>query len=512
MSLVDAFASIFAGESERLGIRSDGAFPLTSYQKKPVEFIEEYLGVELWDKQKEIVLAIAFGARVSVKSGHKVGKTRLAVCVAIWFYSCFEDARVLMTSVVARQVSGILWRELRKVLAKAPKKIPGRLSELPDKGLKADDFREIVGFTAREPEAVQGTSGANIMYIVDEASGVDDEIFTAIDGNRAGGGDGSPIRVLMLGNPTIPSGEFFRSHYDKKEFYTSFTVSSDETPNVLQKKIVIRGLATWEWCDEKKREWGEDSAIYQIRVKGNYARTSERAIIGIQDQIESEERFENFKGKPKGRLHVGVDVARYGDDDTAIALRRGNCIFKIITFNGLSEDAVAHEVIQAIRTERKEGEPPAMLKVDSCGAIGMKVCFILSKYDSQSNVPGQREIELIPVNVAERAPLEMHYHLLRDQLWFALRDWVRDEGAIVPDTKLAPELITPTFEYDVRGRYRVSSKDSIRSILKRSPDRADACALAVWDPSVFQPKENVKETTETETSGDAYDVRDVVVY
>ena len=142
----------------------------------------------------------------------------------------------------------------------------------------------------------------------------------------------------------------------------------------------------------------------------------------------------------------------------------------------------------------------------------MKVCFILSKYDSQSNVPGQREIELIPVNVAERAPLEMHYHLLRDQLWFALRDWVRDEGAIVPDTKLAPELITPTFEYDVRGRYRVSSKDSIRSILKRSPDRADACALAVWDPSVFQPKENVKETTETETSGDAYDVRDVVVY
>src|SRR5690606_31880088 len=137
--------------------------------------------------------------------------------LAHWFYGSFDDARVIMTSTTARQVDQILWREVKMLRARSGwcvackrgnqrrreenpinpeliarpcqhsaliREVPGELART---GMKSADFREIVGFTAKEAEAVAGISGRNLLYIVDEASGVAQAIFEAIEGNRAGG-------------------------------------------------------------------------------------------------------------------------------------------------------------------------------------------------------------------------------------------------------------------------------------------------------------------------------------
>jgi hypothetical protein len=145
---------------------------------------------------------------VCVRSGHKVSKSNSLAGIALCFYASFDDARVVMSSTTARQVDQILWRELsmmkarggrciackaedpgaRRIPAPCPHSalIDGELKGLAKSGLKSG-FREIVGFTAKEAEAVAGISGANLLYLPDEASGIPQIIFDAIEGNRAGG-------------------------------------------------------------------------------------------------------------------------------------------------------------------------------------------------------------------------------------------------------------------------------------------------------------------------------------
>lgn len=152
------------------------------YRTRPVEFSLEVLGVRLWSKQEEILLAIRDHHRVAVCSGHKCGKSTVCAVAALWFYSCFDDARVVLTAVTSRQVQGIIWREIRRIVQRAKKLPPegtgriidGELHDLSHNGLKAEDFREIAGFTAKQSEAVSGISGANILYLCDEASGIED--------------------------------------------------------------------------------------------------------------------------------------------------------------------------------------------------------------------------------------------------------------------------------------------------------------------------------------------------
>ena len=84
------------------------------------------------------------------------------------------------------------------------------------------------------------------------------------------------------------------------------------------------------------------------------------------------------------------------------------------------------------------------------------------------------------VSTVARDPLK--YVLLRDEIWFALADWLKAGGVFPPDAKLEAELVAPTYKFDPRLRLKVESKDDIKKRLKRSPDRADGLGLAVFSP------------------------------
>jgi hypothetical protein len=112
----------------------------------------------LWSKQIEILEAVQNNERVAVASGHKISKSHTAAIVGLWFYSCFDDARVIYSSTTYHQVETILWQEFRKTRYRAQIHIPGDMHEVARSGFKSEDFREAYGFTAKEPEAIAGIS------------------------------------------------------------------------------------------------------------------------------------------------------------------------------------------------------------------------------------------------------------------------------------------------------------------------------------------------------------------
>jgi hypothetical protein len=270
----------------------------------PVLYARNVLGLRVWSRQQELLEAVRDHDRVSVRSGHKVSKSTSAAAVAWWWCSDPETrpgARCILTSSGNRQVKSILWREVKKLWREAIVTPGPTPAEAPDTGVQWGDGREILGFTTKEPERMAGFSGANLLFILDEASGIPEAIFEAVEGNRAGG-----AKILLLSNPTQVSGEFYDSHHSKRSFYTTLHISSEDSPNVTG-EARIPGLAIPAWVEEKRQEWGVDSPLYQVRVRGNFPGQAADAVTGLTLVLDAIERWEDTE--ETGPLDLGVDVA-----------------------------------------------------------------------------------------------------------------------------------------------------------------------------------------------------------
>jgi hypothetical protein len=476
-------------------------FPSPVYQRDPIAFFRNILGVEyVWPKQAEIIEAVRDFARVAVCAGHKVSKSHTAAGIALWWYCSWNDARVVMSSTTARQVDQILWRELRMMRARAGRcveckqadpdghvirapcehsgLIEGELGDLARTGLKSDDFREVVGFTAREAEAVAGISGNRLLYIIDEASGVPDLIFEAIEGNRAGG-----AHLVLLGNGTRNEGEFYEAFHSKSGLYKTIRVSSEETPNVQQRRVVIPGLATYEWVEEKKLEWGVNSPIYAVRIKGEHATYEQGKIFSLHAIGQSQERWHETPAT--GRLYIGVDPAGESGmgDETCFCVRRGLKQLALQPHLGLNDEQILVHLLQLITVHKLPRETPVVV-IDREGSIGYKLYKRLQQFLEEN----PNAFELVALSASNAAFRQAHlYDRVRDELVANLEQWLRDGGALLEDDKLVRELHAFKYTATIKGRLKVTSKEIIRKEIGRSPDRFDATTLSVWEPLSLQP-------------------------
>jgi hypothetical protein len=474
------------------------------YRKDPAAWVRDILGIKPWPKQVEILEAVRDHRRVAISSGHKIGKSYSAAMLALWFYcTAGDDARVICTSTTSRQVDEILWRAVQMLKARSGKcvdckaddartgrqsptpcphsaTIDGEMGGLARTGLKSG-FRQIVGFTAKQPEAVAGMSGPNMLYIADEASGIPEIIFQAIEGNRAGGAS-----IVMFSNPTRNEGSFFDAFHDKKDLYKTITVSSEDTPNCQQGiDDLIPGLANPSYIAEKEREWGRESALFKVRVLGVHALHEDGRIFSIHAIQQAMAAWKDLRAdrkyKPEGRLYIGLDPAGASGkgDETVFAPRRGLDVLSLHAHLGL--DAEQHLVhLLALMGRLREPREIPVVVMDREGAIGAELygklrahlnehpnAFLLSGIRASDGAVRQPEV----------------YDRMRDGLVANLEAFMREGLAIPDDDKLAVEM--HQFEWKQMmgsGKLKATDKITIRKALGRSPDRYDAVALSCWEP------------------------------
>jgi len=430
----------------------------------PVEYAEKVLGMTPWPRQAEILRAVHEHPRVCVRSGQKTGKSAGAAAAAIHWADTKPDGRVVMTATTNPQIRNILWKEIRRMYSRAKQNgvwLP-EPAQMPGIGMQWPDGREIIGFSTKDAEKMQGLSGKNMLFIVDEASGVGEQIFEAIEGNRAGG-----AHILMLSNPTQPSGSFYEAFHGGSEFWRTIHVSSLEAVPYSES---IPGLATAEWAEEKLKEWGPDDPRYQVRCLGDFADSSAQTVIPLYLVDLALRRYDETPAI--GQLEFGVDVARFGDDHTVIIGRRGNKIFQPVTVSKLDEHAVSERVLHEAMRHHSKGDPPPLVKVDACG-VGLGVVSILNQ---------DERVRCIGINSADPSDCDEYFNT-RAQLWFGITEWLKGGGAIPKNNQLESDLLSPKYTFATRNRMQVEKKDEIKKRLGRSPDMADALALAVFRPA-----------------------------
>lgn len=416
--------------------------------------------------------------RIAIRAGRKVGKSFLAAILALWWPVRYPDGRVIITATTDRQVRGIIWRDIRRLIRQSQGYEWPHQAKIPSVGIQWEDGRAIEGYTASTAEGAAGTSGAHLLFIVDEASGVEDYIFHTLLGNMAGGGT-----LVMISNPTRPGGFFYDAFNSRAALWRTYKISSRESPNVLSGTADFPGMATRDWVDEMAEAWGRGTALYQVHVEGEFPAQADDCIIPLGDVLagierykaECDERGELQWDEHDGPLELGVDVARFGDDESVIAARRGRKLLALVPVRNADGPTLAARVSRlAAELNRGPVDARPLVKVDIIG-VGASVFDFLAR-DSSLRVVG--------VNVAESATDSERFANRRAELWHHLARWLRNGGAIPDDSKLQAELAAPRYDYsDPKGRMRVEAKDQFKRRLNRSPDRADAVALAVYELS-----------------------------
>jgi phage terminase large subunit len=478
---------------------------LHDFAERPVEFIREILGYELevklppgsltfpkkgqregiCDYQARIARAVRDHSKVAVRSGHKLGKSLVAVLIAIWWVCTREEGRVVLTAATDRQVKRVLWRELRNVCRRLKRRGINLIPEPkldPATGCQWADGREIIGFSTKIPENAAGFSGSALLFILDEGSGIPTEIYEAFAGNMAGG-----AKLLALSNPTQTVGWFFEAFGVRRDFWHLEHLSIEDSPNFRAGFGIVPGLAQKAYADEVAEAYGVESPFYQVRVAGNFPLNVPNAVIGLGMVEAARERWAG-SDTAGTTLELGVDVARFGDDDSAVTARRGQRLYSPRWFkdhagleavvHGYDSKQVSGLVLQCMRALRKPGEL-VRIKIDAAGGYGGAVADELRAQQAAGEI--DEFVEIIEIQVAEASSEPDKYPRLRDELWFGGRKFFNEGGALYNDPKLESELIAPKYSPTAKGQFQVEPKTETKKTLGRSPDRADSALLAIYD-------------------------------
>jgi hypothetical protein len=427
------------------------------YARNPLLFCRETLGGDRpWSRQAEVLMALKDYPRVAVRSGHGVGKTWLAARAALWFLYSHPHSIVLTTAPTHRQVRSILWAELRRQHRTARISLGGSLTETR---LTLDDDWFALGLSTDEPDRFQGYHSEHLLLIFDEAPGVPEPIYEAARGVLTS----AHSRVLLIGNPTVPSGPFYEAFRSPE--WRALHIPCTACPNVVSGEIVYPRLVSAEWVEAQAREWGRESPAFRSRVLGEFPEESESRLVPLAWIHAAQERR---PGETTGlALRMGVDVARYGADRTAIVIADDFAVREMHAWSGLSTMETAGRVLALAR----EKEIPAeRIAVDDTGVGG----GVTDRLREQG-------WNVIAVQAAG-SPDSRNFANRRSELYWRLREALNPDGDTplsLPDrhAALAEELSAIGYGFSSSGKIIIEGKDALRSRLGRSPDLADALAL-----------------------------------
>lgn len=437
-------------------------------------YVHHRFGAEPTAQQAAILAALAPpGAKVSVRSGHGIGKSAAAAWGVYWCLETHDFAKIPCTAPTGHQLRDVLWGELSKWRRHAdeqsaargdhPRLWLSRLFTLTTESLYDPGARDWAALarTARpsNPDALQGFHADHLLFVLDEASGIHESIFEAAEGALSTPG----ARVLMLGNPTRTSGTFYASHHEHRGDYTCLHFRSQDSP-----------LAGPAYRARLVRKWGEGSNVVRVRADGEFPRQDDDVLIGLDL---TEPCLTREPTTSVGPRKLGVDVARYGSDRTTLIARQGAVVDHAAVYSKLGTMETVGRVVQVLEPWGIEE-----IFVDVVG-LGAGVYDRLVELRDQGVITAQ----VYQVNASHAAPIrevaDAQGRLMRDYVWLECARWLRDDAPVfaLEDKQmaadLAGELCSVKYKPDSKGQLVVEDKDAMKKRLGHSPDLADGLNL-----------------------------------
>ena len=444
------------------------------YRHNPVLFAKEVLGAEPEPEQVQMLESVNNNRMTAVKAGHGVGKTTSLAWVILWFMFTRPYPKIPCTAPTMHQLRDILWAEISKWLSRSE-----LLKQFFDWTVervalkKQEEKWFAVARTATKPDAMQGFHSDSLLFVLDEASGINDVIFEPILGALTG----AETKLIMVGNPTRTEGFFYDAFTRNRKKFNCITLNAENSKRV-----------THDFVQAIIDLYGKDSDPYRVRVLGEFPKSQADTFISLehiepsmQAYLDKVAEVNKLKLKPFD-IHLGVDVARFGDDESIIysSLEYDNFYLsrleKVIRKNTTVELTGQTKII--IR-ELNKLYPGITVKVnvDETG-VGAGV---VDELDSNHNDLKYRVIPQTFGGTGGKLNEEpMLYTNNTGLMWgnvkrllMAKRLYMEDDGETIA------QLSNRKYTVDEDGKIKLESKKDMKKRSTTSPDRADGLALSL---------------------------------
>jgi len=406
--------------------------------------------------------------RYALASGRGIGKSALVAWIILWMLSTRLGSTVIVTANTEQQLRSRTWAELGKWLTLAINghwflktatslKPQAWFEELLIRDLQIDTgyyYAQSQLWSLENPDAFAGIhSNHGVCLLMDEASGIPAPIYSVSEGFFT---EPTESRFwFAFSNPRRNSGPFYDSFHSKRNFWQSNQIDSrsvKETDKQLFQKML--------------EQYGEDSTVARVEVLGEFPRADDDTVIPIELARAAVNRDVALTASEP--ILWGLDVARFGADNSALCIRQGNTVFEIKVFKSMDLmqlcGAIKHQYDGSTVLNR-----PAEILIDVIG-LGSGVVDRLAEQD----------LPVRGVNVSESPASRKNFLNLRAELWFAMKDWLAKRDCRLPDDdELIAELVSPSYTYTSSGKLKIEAKEQMKKRGIKSPDKADALALTM---------------------------------
>ena len=435
-----------------------------------VEFVKDMWGAEtLRDEQQVSILRAVshVGAergldgllrkRVAVKSGHGTGKTAAEAMLTIRHLLVYNRAKVGITSPSGGQMEGAIKPEIRHWISEMPKFWNSQLKVTDDKvyAVETPSERFATFRLARrdQPEALQGLHAPHVLWIIEEATGVDDALWPFIEGSCTD----PDTWILACANPTRSTGRFHKCFFADRDQWTRITLNSEKS-SFGGAKLAASTLAAH----------GRDSDYYRVRILGEFPNESYDQLMAESLVDAGMDRKLTDADVAHAPTVLGCDTAWFGGDPCCVYLRQGLKAQFLGKWTSISTDRFAGIIARL----EDEWEVDAIM-VDCGGSGGGGVVDSLRRMGRKP----------IPAWFGSKALNEKEFLNRRVEMWWSIKEWLEVDGGALPKREdLKQDLCGPSYWYNASGKKQMESKDDMRSRGLHSPNEADALALTFYCP------------------------------
>lgn len=458
---------------------------LLRWHDDPVAFVREALGVEPDDWQLEALQAAGRGdLRIGLSACKGPGKSAVLAWIVIWFVVTRVDAQVIVTSITGDNLQDGLWKEIALWFGKAPElasQFEFGKQRITSKArpatwwISARKWAQDADST-QQSNTIAGFHGQHVMVALDEMGDYPDGLVVAAEAIFANTEvEGQEARLVAAWNPTRTDGPAYRVTTRDRHRWTIIHITGDPDDPKRSKRI------SREWAQQQIDDWGRENDWVRVNVLGLFPKRASNKLLSADD-------CEKALGRdvPPGMIRDlpsvwGLDVARFGDDESVLRERVGPVAFRPLRWRGLDGVELAQRVSYHLNLSKR---PPDYLVVDVTG-VGSSVVDHL-RHLGWGNI-------VVPVDFGS-APEDPRFDMLRSELWWKMADWTRKSACLPRDSgPLVSQLTAPAFEYRAFGKrtvFRLESKDDLKKRGLPSPDEADALALT------FVPTRPVKRSVD----------------
>jgi len=403
--------------------------------------------------------------RIAIKSGQGTGKTSGSCVPALWRLIQHPRAQVVVTAPSMRQCRSWL-DECRRVIDSADPILRPFFQTFNTRiQVNNDELWCIKLATATRPQNLQGIHEEHLTFIMDEFSGIPRPLVETIEGTLTN----QDSLLIGIGNPNTLDCAMHDAFTTHRELWHCLTWNAEKVaekyPHILspdRNRVIAH-------------EYGLDSDVYRIRVLGEFPHQSPNAIISLEDAVACTKTSlvgcASITDILPVNKTIGIDFARYGDDESVVVRRSGLAAVEFKTF--VKRDP--REVVDyAFRLQYDAG-----WKNDQChyiadaGGLGQGVMHAFHE-------GGKQILEFHTQGVPHDSTM---FADRMSEAWWNLRALVSEHIVRLPDDpRLLKQLATRQYYTDRKGKIKVETKDEWRdrTASDESPDRADAVVMAFY--------------------------------